>query len=122
MKSDSTLMASGGFSISIKSSQINEKYLLGLLNSKLLFYLLYNQSNKFRGGYITCTKQYFENLPICKQNNHRITELVDEIIIYKEMSPESDTSALEVEIDQMVYELYGLTEEEIAIVENSIKS
>jgi len=29
-----------------------------------------------------------------------------------------DTSNLEKEIDQLVYELYGLTEEEIAIIEN----
>jgi hypothetical protein len=34
-------------------------------------------------------------------------------------NPEADTSALEREIDFMVYELYGLSEEEIAIVENS---
>ena len=32
------------------------------------------------------------------------------------------TSALEAEIDQLVYELYGLTEDEIQIVESSIKN
>lgn len=31
--------------------------------------------------------------------------------------PNADTSALEKQIDQMVYELYGLTDDEIAIVE-----
>ena len=59
-----TLMAGGGFSISIKNKRINKYYLLALLNSKLLFFILARESNKFRGGYITCTKQYFENLPI----------------------------------------------------------
>lgn len=59
-----TLMAGGGFSISIKNETIDKYYLLTLLNSKFLFFLLYKESNKFRGGYITCTKQYFENLPI----------------------------------------------------------
>ncbi len=34
----------------------------------------------------------------------------------------SDTSALEREIDQMVYKLYGLTDEEIAIVEGGDKN
>jgi len=33
----------------------------------------------------------------------------------------ADTSALEGEIDRMVYELYGLTEEEIAIVEGKVE-
>jgi hypothetical protein len=43
------------------------------------------------------------------------------ILIAKKANPQADTTALETEIDQMVYELYGLTEEEIAIVEGSAK-
>lgn len=40
------------------------------------------------------------------------------IFIYtKKNDPKADTSALEQEIDEMVYKLYGLTEEEIKIVE-----
>lgn len=38
------------------------------------------------------------------------------------MDSEADTTSSEQEIDQLVYKLYGLTEEEIAIVENSTKS
>ena len=37
----------------------------------------------------------------------------------KQENPKADTSSLEKEIDQMVYTLYGLTSEEIALVENS---
>ncbi|WP_260439130.1 hypothetical protein [Flavobacterium branchiophilum] len=40
-------------------------------------------------------------------------------LITKKDNPSADTSALEREIDLMVYELYGLSEEEIAIVEKS---
>lgn len=36
----------------------------------------------------------------------------------KKSDPDADTTKLEKEIDRLVYELYGLTEEEIAIVEN----
>ncbi len=39
-------------------------YVLALINSKLLFLCLQSISNVFRGGYITCTKQYFRELPI----------------------------------------------------------
>jgi hypothetical protein len=35
--------------------------------------------------------------------------------------PDADTSALEQQIDKMVYELYGLTQEEIEIVEGKCK-
>ena len=38
----------------------------------------------------------------------------------KKSDQEVDTSALEAEIDQQVYELYGLTEEEIKIVEGAV--
>lgn len=44
---------------------------------------------------------------------------VDQILSFKKDNPEADTTALEREIDFMVYALYGLSEEEIGIVENS---
>jgi len=40
-----------------------------------------------------------------------------QILAAKQKDPNTDTSALERQIDQMVYELYGLTPEEIAVVE-----
>ena len=43
--------------------------------------------------------------------------MVDEIINLKKLNPESDISIQEAKIDRMVYEMYGLTEEEIKIVE-----
>ena len=38
----------------------------------------------------------------------------------KQQDPNADTSALEAEIDRMVYDLYGLTEEEVKVVEDSV--
>ena len=46
----------------------------------------------------------------------RFTE-VDRILAAKKRDPKVDTTAWEQEIDRLVYELYGLTKEEIAIVE-----
>jgi len=64
-QSDYVLMASGGFSISLsESTDYSDKFILSLINSKLLFLCLQSISNVFRGGYITCTKQYFRQLPI----------------------------------------------------------
>ena len=47
----------------------------------------------------------------------RIAEVVERIIVAKKANPAADTSALEREIDQQVYALYGLTPEEIQLVE-----
>jgi len=64
-QSDYILMASGGFSISLETnSKYSRGYILALINSNLLYLCLKSISNVFRGGYITCTKQYFEQLPI----------------------------------------------------------
>jgi len=46
-----------------------------------------------------------------------ITKLVERILAAKGVNPQADTSALEKEIDELVYELYGLTDEEIKIIE-----
>ena len=46
-----------------------------------------------------------------------IIALVDKILAAKRADPQADTSAWEREIDGLVYALYGLTEEEIAVVE-----
>lgn len=50
-----------------------------------------------------------------------VISLVDHILSLKKENPYADTSALEAEIDQLIYQLYGLTDEEIAIIENSTK-
>ena len=64
-QSDYILMASGGFSISLHpDSKYSRDYILSLINSKLLYLYLESISNVFRGGYITCTKQYFQQLPV----------------------------------------------------------
>ena len=47
--------------------------------------------------------------------------LVDRILAAKQREAEADTSALEREIDELVYALYGLTPEEIQIVEGAAK-
>ena len=47
-----------------------------------------------------------------------IASLVDKILAAKAADRAADTSALETEIDALVYRLYGLTDVEIAVVDN----
>jgi adenine-specific DNA-methyltransferase len=49
-----------------------------------------------------------------------ISNNVSSVLEMKKSNPNADTTALEKEIDRLVYELYGLTEEEIAIIENNL--
>lgn len=130
-------MASGGFTVTLHMSKTKPEYVLGLLNSKLLFWRLQGMSNLFRGGWITCTKQYFGELPIRKIDfskardkaaHDQIASLVEQIIelenhFFATRTPQERTSlerqisAIDAQIDKLVYELYELTPEEIAIVE-----
>lgn len=89
---------------------------LGILNSRLILFYYSNLTQTIRGGYFRFIRQYLAQIPIIKTD--LLEELVTEIIEAKKQDPNADTSALENEIDQLVYELYGLTEEEISIIEN----
>lgn len=109
-------------------SNVKEKsqYYIGLLNSKILWFFLRNTGNVLRGGYFRFKTEYLNPFPIKRidfsvndeaAKHDRIVELVDKILAAKEKRPDADTTAWEAEIDQLVYQLYGLTEEEIKIVE-----
>lgn len=97
------------------------KFLLGILNAKLTFFYIKTKyaSSSYCGG-INFTKDMFNELsiPDISQNQQQeIITLVDKILGAKKADNTADTSAMEAEIDRLVYQLYGLTEEEIAIVE-----
>ncbi|MBC8421155.1 MAG: Eco57I restriction-modification methylase domain-containing protein [Desulfobacterales bacterium] len=102
------------------------KYFLGVLNSRLLWYFMNVTGTVLRGGFLRFKTEYLRPFPIpcslsqkppLEGQENRIVGLVDQILSAKKLDPEADTSKWEAKIDRMVYELYGLTEEEIAIVE-----
>lgn len=96
-------------------------FLVAFFNSKL-FKLCFEESfPELQGNTRELNKVIFETIPVKAPNNENpFIEKVDQILALKKADPEADTSALEAEIDQMVYKLYGLTEEEINLVEESV--
>jgi adenine-specific DNA-methyltransferase len=63
---------------------------------------------------------YVKEFPIVQAKDDEqktIIKLVERILTAKRANPQADTSKLESEIDVLVYQLYGLTKEEIDIVE-----
>ena len=111
-----------GFSV-IPKNEITPKYLLSLLNSKLVnFYHKYMFLDIEKELFQKILIENCKNLPIIKigvKEQQPFFDKVDQILSLKKDNPAADISALEREIDVMVYALYGLSEEEIEIVEGS---
>ena len=102
-----------------EQSDLHYFYLLGLLNSKLLDYLYHDLVIEDNRIFPEVKPIQLFKLPICKaskENQSKIIKIVETILDLK--TKVSDTTVLESEIDQLVYQLYGLTEDEIKIVEN----
>ena len=55
------------------------------------------------------------------QNQKPVIKLVERITSAKQRDAGADVSALEREIDELVYAFYGLTEEEKALVQSTAK-
>jgi adenine-specific DNA-methyltransferase len=118
------------YGIQAKSNRFNAKFLLGLLNSKFLGYIHAELSQNQEKIFAKVLAENIRRLPM-PELNHQLTDdrkkhdaivaLVDRILAAKKRNPDADTSALEREIDQLAYALYGLTPEEIQIVEGAAK-
>ena len=99
------------------STSFNMYYLLGILNSKYAAQLLTN----IRGGDYHIVPEHIRNIPIASATvdvQNKVAEIVLKIIDLKRT--QQNTSILETEIDKIVYSIYGLTDAEIKIIEQSI--
>ena len=112
-------------------------YLLGLLNSRLLRWYFPFVSAPFRGGWLSANRQFLSQLPIRLINfsdpadvarHDRMVALVQAMLALHQQlaaahTPNEKTmlqrqiTATDQQIDKLVVELYGLTEEEVGIVE-----
>ena len=112
-------------------------YWLGILNSKLMWFFMKSTGTFLRGGYVRYKTEYLKPFPIRtidfsnptdKAHHDRMVQLVEQILDLHKQLPNAKTGhdkthiqrqidATDRQIDRLVYELYGLTEEEIAVVE-----
>ena len=89
------------------------KYIISILNSKALLYYMKQSIRQVGQGY-QLSKIFVENFPIHKIDEEKqkpFIELVDKILALKK-----DTKELEDKIDEMVYNLYDLNEDEIETI------
>lgn len=106
------------------------KYILAILNSQFALNWFYKNGKK-RGAGIDIGVDKLRSFPIKKTSNDEqesFIEIVDKIMLVTKDDdyPENEKAQAKVkeyerQIDQMVYELYGLTKEEIKVVEDFYK-
>jgi hypothetical protein len=131
----------GGYGITLKRALPagSEFVLLGLLNSRLLDWVLKRLSSPFRGSYFAYSRQYIERLPIrivdcrdlgegelCGQIGQAAERMIDLTVRTDAARTDHERENLQRQlemtdrkIDRLVYELYGLTVDEIHIVEEA---
>ena len=104
---------------SIKTTRWNMKFLTGVLNSKLVAFWL-RHKGKMQGSNYQVDKEPLQGIPlplIDLSLQQPIIDLVDAILTKKKQSLQADILDLENTIDYHVYNLYGLSDNEIKIVE-----
>ena len=108
----------------LRDKAFSLKYLLGLLNSRLFQFLMYKLTfEKTRGAFTKAKIFHYYELPVkdCSPvSQQEIIGTVDEILAEKKKNPMVNVGNLEFILNKLVYDLYGLTDDEIRIVEECI--
>ncbi len=121
--------------------ELDLRFVLAVLNSPLLTYFLRQTGTMLRGGYFRMKTAYLNPFPVRtidfsdpsdKARHDRMVEFVETMLkLHRNLRAvktnheksliQRQIDATDKQIDQLVYELYGLTDEEIRIVEEATK-
>ncbi len=115
----------------------NSRYVLGILNSKLMSYFLKSICAERQGGFIEQKPVYVSQVPIKKPTKEQEIEMTQHVEKMLQLNEkllkigdkltdertrlEEEMKRIDAEIDNLVYEIYGLTDDEKKIIENSLK-
>ena len=105
----------------IKKEEISDSYksLMAILNSKLLWWYLVNTGTVLANGYFRFKPNYLKPFPmpnISPEKDYLLETLVNQILDLKQNKPELSTKNLEEQIDEIIFEMYHLTEDEKVII------
>ena len=113
-------------SVIVVLENYNIYFLAAIMNSKLATFYHFNNSPKaVKGAFPKILVKDIKEFPIAfgmDVVNEKLTSLSEEIHNMKQNDINADTSQLEIKIDKLVYQLYGLTDDEIKIIEESLKN
>jgi type I restriction-modification system DNA methylase subunit len=117
---------------------LSDKYLLGLLNSSVMFFLFRSLLPKLRGNFYEPSYVFFKDFPIRtidfnnpseKAIHDKLALLVDRMLeLHKKKNSlppsaerekvEREIAVIDEKIDEIVYGLYGITDEERKIIDD----
>jgi predicted type IV restriction endonuclease len=124
------------FAITLENKKYNLRYILAILNSNLIKFYLRHIASLKQGGYYTFSSNTLGQIPIhlpSSSQEKKIIPLVEQILELQKKYHDEKVSGGEkerleqqientdYEIDEEVYKLYGITEEEKKIIEESLK-
>lgn len=103
----------------LRNPNYNLKYILALINSRIFQFLMNKLTfEKTKGAFTKAKIYHYYKLPVKKHANQQaFVDIVDQILSNKQFDEHADTTTLENNIDLMVYHLYGLTYDEVLIVD-----
>ena len=131
-----------GYGVLVKDKALSPIYVLGLVNSRLLFQYLLSIGTYLRGGYVRFWTQFIEQLPIRtidfsdavdEARHDKMVGMVEQMLALHKQLGAARTShdkavlqrqigVLDKRIDALVYEIYGLTDEEVRILEEAAQT
>jgi len=100
----------------------DDKYLLGILNSQVVLFFYSQIASQIRGGYYRFYTQYVEQIPIPNAPDdlrQQIASLAQQCLNAAKDNPDR-LPALEAELNQLVYQAYGLDEDDIRVIEGHL--
>ena len=106
------------FAIQPNDKQLSE-VILGILNSKVSHFLMTSLCPIKQGGFYKISSQYLNSFPIPKLEGE-ISKNIKDLVLKIQSTKAAEIADLEIQIDQLVYQLYDLTDEEIKIVEGVV--
>lgn len=97
------------------------KSLMAILNSKVMWFFMCNTGYVLRGGYYTFKTNYVSPFPIPSDEailtvEPQLESLVDKVTEAKAQHQEKEMKFYETQIDEIIFDLYGLTREERDII------
>ncbi len=104
----------------LSSDAVSYEYILGLLNSRLANWLYKRRFTNASKLTVNLSKEYVGQIPVKTMDKRRqesVAKVVRRILSAKRKSEDADTLQEECQLNAAIYELYGLTPDEIKIVE-----
>ena len=102
------------FAITVENKDYDIKFVLAILNSEIMKSFIQSIASLKSGGYYQYSSNILNRCPIpsaTKEQQKKLVDLVDKILLAKKKDSSNDTTLIESEIDKLVCNLYGLNPE-----------